>query len=236
MDVRAALEGHLDEVFFPGRRDVGRQGELPERLNRPGRFGDADLVAEVGEGGDVILLGRAHELAGGPILDLRQDDVGRQDLVGLEAMFEGFQESFVELGKFSSDLQPLAPVLGGLEEAVGLDDRQQLRLEHGPLLLLVSRLGHVIAVRRLMAQLHRLAKRHVKVDLPLLDKTIRDAWLLTELTNVSGGIRTRGRRSHHNVGLRAVGKWRATSTASAEGVVGFPRRRVARSGLLVNVP
>ena len=40
-----------------------------------------------------------------------------------------------------------------------------------------------------------------------------------------------GRRSNHNVGLRAVGKWRATSTASAEGVVGFPWRRARQVGI-----
>src|SRR5271157_1718528 len=45
-----------------------------------------------------------------------------------------------------------------------------------------------------------------------------------------------GRRSHHSVGLSVVGKWRATSTASADGVVGLPSRSVARSGLLVRVP
>src|SRR5271157_3544116 len=45
-----------------------------------------------------------------------------------------------------------------------------------------------------------------------------------------------GRRSHHNVGLSVVGKWRATSTASGDGVVGLPSRSVARSGLLVSVP
>src|SRR4051812_8477776 len=45
-----------------------------------------------------------------------------------------------------------------------------------------------------------------------------------------------GRRSHQSVGLSVVGKRRATSTASADGVVGFPNRSVARSGLLVKVP
>src|SRR5208337_3994500 len=54
--------------------------------------------------------------------------------------------------------------------------------------------------------------------------------------NGRGGIRVMGRRSHHNVGLSVVGKWRATSTASADGVVGLPSRSVARSGLLVRVP
>ena len=54
--------------------------------------------------------------------------------------------------------------------------------------------------------------------------------------NGSGGISVIGRRSHQRVGLRVVGKFRATSTASADGVVGLPSRKVARSGLLVRAP
>src|SRR5208337_341100 len=54
--------------------------------------------------------------------------------------------------------------------------------------------------------------------------------------NGLGGIRVMGRRSHHNVGLSVVGKWRATSTTSTDGVVELPSRSVARSGLPVRVP
>ena len=165
VDIWAILQGHPDELVFLGRRDVRRQDELSKRLRDPGRFGDSNLVAEVGQGGDIILLCRADQLAGGPALDLRQHDVGGGDLIGLEAMLEGFLERVVKLGKLSGDPEPLAPVLGRLEESVGLDDRQKLCLDHGPFLLLVGRLGHVIAVRCLMTQLDRLAKRHIEVEL-----------------------------------------------------------------------
>ena len=133
------------------------------------------------------------------------------------------------------DLQPLAAIGGRLEEAIGLDHGQQLGLDHGPVLLLEGRLGDVVAVRRLVPELDRLAERQVKVELTELDsKPSRLLWPLPP--NGSGGISVMGRRSHQSVGLRVVGKCRATSTASADGVVGLPSRKVARSGLLVRVP
>ena len=214
----------------------GRQGELAQRLGGAGRLGDADLVAEVGQGRDVVLLGRLDELPRRPALDPRQHDVGRRHLVGLEPALEGLQELVVEVGELRRDLQPLAAIGGRLEEAIGLDQGQQLGLDDGPSLLLVGRLGDVVAVRRLVPQLDRLAERQVEVELAELVEAVPIRALAAVPPNGSGGISVIGRRSNQSVGLRVVGKCRATSTASAEGVVGLPSRRVARSGLLVKVP
>ena len=65
------------------------QGELAQRLGLGGGLGDADLVAEVGQGGEVILPGRPGLLAGGPALDLGQGHVGGLGLVRLEPTLEG---------------------------------------------------------------------------------------------------------------------------------------------------
>src|SRR5208337_3153022 len=76
----------------------------------------------------------------------------------------------VELGELLGDLELLAPVDSRLKEAVGLDQRQQLDLDDGPALLIVGRLGDMIAVRRLMSQLDRLAEGQVNVLLPPMIK------------------------------------------------------------------
>ena len=64
-----------------------------------------------------------------------------------------FQKPVVEVGKLGGDPQPLAPVGGGLKEAIGLNQGQKLSLHHGPVLLLERRLGDIVAVRRLMSKL-----------------------------------------------------------------------------------
>ena len=158
VNVGTVLKSHLNVILFAGRRDVGWKCELAKGFDRPGRFGNANLVAQVRERGHIVLLGCALELPGRSAFDLRHHDVGRQRLIGLQTTFQRVEQLLVELGKLASNLQPLAPVLGGLEEAIGLHERQQLGLEHVPLLLLVGRLGHVIPVRGLVPQLQRLTQ------------------------------------------------------------------------------
>ena len=62
MDVRAVLQGDLDEFLFGDGRNALGQDELIDWLGRPGRLGHPDLVPQVGQGDDVVLLGRPGEL------------------------------------------------------------------------------------------------------------------------------------------------------------------------------
>ena len=128
VDVRAVLEGRLDHGLLVDRRDVGGQGELAERLGGAGRLGDADLVAQVGQGREVILPGRLDLLARRPALDPRQRDVGGRDLVGLHPPLERLQQPVVEVGELLGQAVLLAAVGGRLEEPVGLDQGRQLGL------------------------------------------------------------------------------------------------------------
>ena len=102
VQVGPARRAGLDQGLLVDRRDVRGEGELAERLGLGGGLRDADLVAEVGQGGDVILPGRLGLLAGGPALDLRQRDVGGLGLVRLQAPFERLEQVLVEVASCSA--------------------------------------------------------------------------------------------------------------------------------------
>ena len=140
-DVRPVGQRRLDHRLLVDRRDVAGQGELAERLGGAGRLGDADLVAEVGQGRQVVLPGRLDRLPRPPALDPRQGRVGRGDLTlaGLELALERRGQAVVEVGELLGQAVLLAAVGRRLEEAVGLDQGGQLGLDHVPLLLLDRR-------------------------------------------------------------------------------------------------
>ena len=152
-----------------------RQGELAQGLGLGGGLGDADLVPEVGQGGDVVLAGRLGLLAGGPALDLGQRDVGGRALAGLEPTLERAQEAVVEVGQLLGDPELLPAIGGGLEEAVGLHQRGQLGLDDLPLDLLVGGLGDPVAVGGLVAPLDRLAEGDQEIVLAVVVERARRA-------------------------------------------------------------
>ena len=90
VDVGPALAGPVWIIACSSTGGMyGGRVNSPSGSAAPADLGDADLVAEVGQGGDVVLLGRLDQLAGRPALDPRQDDVGGGDLVGLEPPLAG---------------------------------------------------------------------------------------------------------------------------------------------------
>ena len=62
MNVRAVLQGDLDEILFGDWRNAGWQDEFIDGLGRPGRVRNPDLVPQVGQGDDVVLLSSLGEL------------------------------------------------------------------------------------------------------------------------------------------------------------------------------
>ncbi len=84
VDLGAALESHLDEGLVIDVGEEPGQDELAERLDRAGGLGRADLVAQVHQGGGVVLAGNLDLLAGRLRFHLGQGDGVGRDLVGLQ--------------------------------------------------------------------------------------------------------------------------------------------------------
>ena len=62
VDVGAALQCLLNHHLLVDRWNIWRKGKLAKRLDRTGLFGDSDLVAQVGQGREIILPGRLDQL------------------------------------------------------------------------------------------------------------------------------------------------------------------------------
>ena len=148
----------LDHDLLVDRRNVRGKRKLTQRLDCAGLFGDSDLIAQVGEGREIVLAGCLDQLPGRPAFDACQRDVGRLNLVGFHPLLKRFGKSVVEVGQLLGQAILLAAIGGRLEETISLDQRRQLGLNDDPLLLIEGRLGDVIAMGGLVAQLDGLAQ------------------------------------------------------------------------------
>ena len=183
LNVWAVAKHLLHHHVFGDRRDICGDIELTEWFEGPGLFGNADLVAQVGECREVILPGHRDLVPRRPAFDSPQRHVSGLNLVSVHSALKCFLEAIVEFSKLLGQAVFLTAIGSRLEEPIGLDERGQLGLDDDPFLLVKCGLSDVIAMRGLVAQLDRLSQRNVDI---ILAKVIE---VISPSPNVSAGAR-----------------------------------------------